>query len=101
MKLMVVTVIISVVSLIVIGGIVFIGEPINTKEEATIRAQEYVLKRYGDEFSECVVFDVSLEENNWVVSFGKEKNIYMAGGGYPVVVINKNNDKLIWSLLSK
>ena len=97
----VIIIILSVVLLVIVGAFVFIGKPTNTREDATIKAQEYVLKRYDNKFSECTVLDVSLEENTWVVSFGEEESIYMAGGGYPMVFINKNNDKLIWSLLQK
>lgn len=104
MRIKAIIITLSVVLFVVVGGLIaffLTGESVKTAEDAAIIAQEYISRRYGDKYSECVIGSVCLEEDTWVVAFRDKKTIYIAGGGYPTVFINENNDRLIWCLLQK
>lgn len=104
MRIKKIIIILSVVLLVVVGvmlGFFLTGESVKTAEDAAAIAQEYISRRYEDKYSECVIGSVCLEEDTWVVAFIDKRSPYMAGGGYPMVFINENNDNLIWCLLQK
>ena len=89
-----------------IGGIFCIsikGEQVSVAEEASALAQRYITKCYGDKYSHLDIGSITTEEDMWIVEFidNSEEAKYRAGGGSPVVYINKNNDRIIWCLFSK
>lgn len=99
-------VILCIILVIMIGGILCAslnGEQVSEAEKASVLAQQYITNYYGDKYSHLVIGSVSTEEDMWVVEFidKSEEAEYRAGGGSPIVYINKNNDKMIWCLFSK
>ena len=102
-KIFIASVIFVLCAAVAVSLFVFTGKSVNSANDAIEIAQEKVLAKYGEDFSDCNINAV-LSDGIWTVSyFEKSENddTAICGGGYPEVRIKQSNGRILYCMLQK